>query len=267
MAILAMTQPPALEVRKGGALKRWLPLIVLAGVMAVVLGMGWHKALTFENLALRRDGLRTFVANHQLLAMLTFMGVYIASVVLSLPGAGILTITGGVLFGAWLGAPMTVIAATTGATILFLIAKSSLGAALQESAGPWLDKLRQGFEKEGLRYMLFLRLMPIFPFFIVNLAPALLGVPLRIFVIGTLFGIIPATFAFSYLGATLDQILVDAKAAYDVCIAAKGAAHCKLTIELGMLPIRQILVALTLLGLVALMPTVLKKWRERNAAV
>jgi uncharacterized membrane protein YdjX (TVP38/TMEM64 family) len=247
-------------------LKRWLPLAAIVGVMALIFAMGWHRQLTFENLALRRGELDAFVRSNLVLALAVYMLLYVAVVALSLPGAGVLTITGGLLFGVWLGAPATIIAATVGATLIFLIAKTSLGAALAERAGPWLDRFREGFEREGISYMLFLRLVP-FPFFIINLVPAVLGVPLRTFVIGTFFGIIPATFAFSYLGDTLDRIVTDAKAGYDACVAAKGAAHCQLTIELGQLPIKQILVALTLIGLVALIPPALKMWRARNAAI
>lgn len=247
-------------------LKRWLPLLAVAGLTALALGMGWHRALTFENLALERDALRSFVDANTALSIVIFMATYIAVVTLSLPGAGIMTITGGLLFGVWLAVPAIVISATIGATIIFLIARTSLGATLAERAGPWLDRFREGFEHEGLSYMLFLRLVP-FPFFIINLAPAILGVPLRTFVVGTFLGIIPATFAFSYLGGTLDRIVVDAKAAYDACVATKGASNCALSIELGMLPVKQILLALTLIGLVALIPPALKKWRARNAAV
>lgn len=114
--------------------------------------------------------------------------------------------------------------------------------------------------------MLFLRLVPI-PFFVVNLAAAVLGVPLRTFVLGTLVGIIPGTTAFSYLGHTLDLIVVDARRAHDACVAAKGAAACHLTIEVGMLPFKHILIALTLIGFVALIPPVLKKWRSRHATL
>ncbi len=263
--ILAMSQHGS-EPRSTTSLKRWLPLLMIVAVMALVFVMGWHRHITFENLALRRDELRGFVAGNTLLAVLAFMLTYIVVVVLSLPGAGVLTITGGVLFGLALGVPATIVAATIGATLIFLIARTSLGAALAERAGPWLDQFRKGFEEEGLSYMLFLRLIPL-PFFIVNLAPAVLGVPLRTFVIGTFFGIIPGTIAFNYLGYALDQIIVQAKASYDACIAAKGAAQCTLTIELGMLPFRQILIALSLIGVMALVPTLVKKWRARNATV
>lgn len=249
-----------------GAFKRWLPLVVVAAAMGLVFVMGWHRELTFENLALRRGELAAFVHAHLLLALLIYMAIYIAVVALSLPGAGVLTITGGLLFGVGLGAPATVVAATIGACIIFLVAKTSLGAALAGKAGPWLERFREGFEKEGLAYMLFLRLVP-FPFFIINLVPALLGVPLRTFAIGTFFGIIPATFAFSYLGDTLDRIITEARAAHEACLAKGGGSTCKLTIELGQLPIKQILVALTLIGLVSLIPPILKRWRARRAAI
>jgi uncharacterized membrane protein YdjX (TVP38/TMEM64 family) len=249
-----------------GGIKRWLPLMVIGAAMALVFAMGWHRELTFENLALRRGELGSFVQSNLLLALLIFMSVYVVVVALSLPGAGVLTITGGLLFGVGIAAPATVVAATIGAVIIFLVAKTSLGAALAGKAGPWLDRFREGFEKEGLSYMLFLRLVP-FPFFIINLVPAVLGVPLRTFAIGTFFGIIPATFAFSYLGDTLDRIITEARAAHEACLAKGGAAACKLTVELGQLPIKQILVALTLIGLVSLIPPMLKRWRARHAAI
>jgi uncharacterized membrane protein YdjX (TVP38/TMEM64 family) len=262
----AVTSPPADVPSNTSTVRRWLPLLAIAGLTAIVFGMGWHRQLTFENFALQRGTLDAFVKANLSLAVLSFMAIYIAIVALSLPGAGVLTIAGGLLFGVWLAVPATVVAATIGAILIFLIARSSIGAALAERAGPWLDRFRDGFEKEGIAYMLFLRLVP-FPFFIINLVPAVLGVPLRTFAIGTLFGIIPATFAFSYLGDTLDRVITDARTAYDACVAAKSMNACNLTIELGMLPIKQILISLTLLGLVALIPPALKKWRARNAAL
>lgn len=248
-----------------GAWRRWLPLVVVLAAMILVIAMGWHRALTFENLALRRADLAAFVASNLLLALLLYVVVYIAVVALSLPGGLLLTLSGGLLFGVWTAAPATIVAATIGATIIFSIARSSLGAALADRAGPWLGRFRDGFAKEGLSYMLFLRLVP-FPFWLINIAPALLGVPLRTFVIGTFLGIIPGTFAISYLGDTLDRIVVDAKTAYDQCVAAKGAGACQLSLDLTQLPLRQILVALSLIGVVALIPPALNKWRARNAA-
>jgi uncharacterized membrane protein YdjX (TVP38/TMEM64 family) len=248
-----------------GVLKRFGPLLVVAAALIVIVAMGWHRHITLENIAVHRDTLRDFTEQHKIAAVLVFAGVYIAVVALSLPGALILTISGGLLFGAALGAIVTVLAATAGATLVFLIAKTSVGESFTSVAGPWLEKLREGFEKEGVRYMLFLRLVP-FPFVLVNLAPALIGVSLRTFVIGTFFGIIPGTVTFSFLGYTLDQIIAKAKAGYDACVAAKGAAACELSIDGSELPITQIFVALALIGILSLIPTLVRKWRNSHAA-
>ncbi len=260
-AVFAAGRPGSLL----GALKRFGPLVIIAAALVLIVAMGWYRHITLENIAIHRDALRDFTEQHKIAAVLAFAGVYIAVVALSLPGALILTICGGLLFGAALGATVTVLAATAGATIVFLIAKTSLGESFTSVAGPWLEKLRAGFEKEGVRYMLFLRLVP-FPFVLVNLAPALIGVSLRTFVIGTFFGIIPGTVTFSFLGYTLDQIIAKAKAGFDACVASKGAAACRISIDASELPITQILVALALIGILSLIPTLVRKWRNSHAA-
>ena len=118
-----------------------------------------------------------------IVAALIFMALYATATALSLPGGAVLSITSGFLFGALWGTVAIVISATIGATILFLIAKTSFGDALRAKAGGWLDKMAAGFQENALSYLLVLRLVPLFPFFIVNLVPALLGVPLRTYVI------------------------------------------------------------------------------------
>lgn len=247
--------------------KRWLPLIALGAIMALVFGMGWHRQLTLENIATHREALKAFLAAHAVLAPLIYMAVYTAVVALSLPGGLVLTLAGGLLFGCLLGGCLAVVAATLGATMVFLIARSSVGDALAHKAGPWLAKLRAGFQKDALNYLLFLRLVPAFPFWLVNLAPALLGIRLKTYVIGTFFGILPATFAFASVGAGLDSIIAAAKAEHAACVAAKGEQLCALQINAGSLITRELLLAFVLLGLIALIPTVLKRWRERDAAV
>jgi len=117
-----------------------------------------------------------------------------------------MTIAGGFLFGAVLGTAWVVLSATLGATILFVIAKTSLGDLLRAKAGPWLRKMENGFKENALSYLLVLRLIPLFPFFVVNLVPAFLGVPLRTYVIGTLLGIVPGSFVFATVGAGLGSI-------------------------------------------------------------
>jgi uncharacterized membrane protein YdjX (TVP38/TMEM64 family) len=133
------------------SLKRFGPLAVIAAVLILIVAMGWHRHITLENVATHRDTLREFTEQHKLVAVLAFAGIYIAVVALSLPGALLLTISGGLLFGAALGATVVVVAATTGATIVFFIAKTSLGESFSSVAGPWLETLREGFEQEGVR--------------------------------------------------------------------------------------------------------------------
>jgi uncharacterized membrane protein YdjX (TVP38/TMEM64 family) len=248
-----------------GTLKRYGPLIAVVAIMALAFALGWHRLITLETVVTVRERFHGFLNQHMVLSLLVYVVVYVLIVALSIPCGLILTLTGGLLFGWLVGAVATVLAATTGATVVFLIARSSLGTAVAETAGPWLEKFRRGFEEEGVRYMLFLRLVP-FPFWAVNLAPALLGIPLRTYVVGTFFGIIPGVVAFSYLGATLDRVIGEAKNSFEACVAAKGAGQCQLAIGLDKLPTTQILIALTLIGLVALIPVALKKWRRRHAA-
>lgn len=255
------------QERGGARLKRWVPLFVLVAMAALVVGLGWHRHLSLESIALHRDALKEFLAEHSLLAPLAYAALYTTVIALSLPGGLILTLTGGLLFGCVLGGLLAVTSATLGATVVFLIARSSLGDTLTHKAGPWLAKLRAGFQKDALSYLLFLRLVPAFPFWLVNLAPALLGVPLRTYVLGTALGILPATFAFASAGAGLDSIIAAAKKDHAACVAAKGEQACTLQINAGSLVTKELLLAFALLGLIALIPVVLKRWRERNATV
>ena len=260
--------PPASAAAKTSGLVRWLPLIVLALVMALVFAMGWHKYLSFKTIGVNYDTLKAYVAAHQLPAILLYMLIYIAVVALSLPGGLIMTLSGGLLFGWQTGAPATVIAATIGATLLFLVAKTSFGETLAAKAGPSLAKLRDGFKENALNYLLFLRLVPAFPFVVVNLAPALLGVPLGTYVLGTFLGIIPGTTAFSFAGAGLGSVVEAQNKVYQACLA-KGPANpdvaCPYSIDTSALVTKELLVAFALLGAVALIPVFLKRLRGRHA--
>ena len=186
--------------------QRLLPMGVIAAAIAGVYVTGAHEYLSFSALAAHRDTLAAFVSNHQLLAIGLYMLAYAVAVALSLPGAAILTITGGFLFGLWIGTAATVVGATLGAIGIFLAAKTALGATLKNKAGPWMVKLEDGFKDNALSYLLVLRLVPIFPFWLVNLVPAFLNVPLRTYTIGTLFGIIPGSFVYVSVGHGLGAV-------------------------------------------------------------
>lgn len=260
-----MSDPSPVPTSPPGTMKRLLPVVILAGVAVLVFAMGWHRQLTIENIAANRDRLQLFIGDHWALALASYVVIYASAVAVSVPGSLVMTLTGGLLFGWVVAGFATVIAATIGATIVFLVARSALGETLAAKAGPSLVKLREGFKRNALSYLLFLRLVPAFPFFLVNIAPALLGVPLRTYVIGTFFGIIPGTFAFASAGAGLDGVIASAQAEYAECVAAHGASACKLTIGLANLINTQTKIAFVLLGIVALIPVLLKTRSNRHA--
>ena len=256
---------PGPEARS--VLARWLPLAVIAGLMALVFAMGWHKYLSFKTIGVNYDLLKGFIAANTVLAVLIYMAIYVAVVALSLPGGLVMTLAGGLLFGWQIGAPATVVAATLGATLLFLVARTSLGESLAAKAGPSLAALRDGFKENALSYLLFLRLVPAFPFVVVNLAPALLGVPLGTYVLGTLLGIIPGTIAFSFAGAGLGSVVEAQNKSYQECLPRAGGAEaaCPYDIDTSALVTKELLAAFVLLGVVALIPIALKRWRGRDA--
>ncbi len=253
---------------RGQALRRWAPLAAIVALMVLVFAMGWHRYLSFQTIGTNYEALTTFIAANLAGAILLYVVLYVAVVALSLPGGLVMTVMGGLLFGWVLGAISTVVGATVGATLLFLIAKSSLGEAFAAKAGPWLGKLREGFKENALSYLLFLRLVPVFPFWLVNLAPALLGVPLRTYVIGTAIGIIPGTIAFSVAGAGLGSVVEAQNERYAACLAQNPAdpqTACPYVIDTSALITNELILAFVLLGIVALIPVIYKRWNQRNA--
>lgn len=191
------------------AWKRLLPLAVLALGIGAVFALDLDRYLSFSALAENRQALAGWVDGNPVLAPAGFILAYALAVALSIPGAIFLTLAGGLLFGVVAGTLYVVAGATLGATLLFLAARTALGDLLRAKAGPWLAKLEDGFRRDALSYLLFLRLVPAFPFWLVNLVPAFLGVKLTTFVLGTFLGIIPGTLVYvsvgNGLGAVLDQ--------------------------------------------------------------
>jgi len=189
------------------ALRRFWPLLAIAAGIAAFYFLGLNRLLGFETLRANRAELTAWVDANGLWALATFGVLYVATVALSLPGAGLMTLAGGFLFGAAVASAVVVVAATLGATLLFLAARTALAGPLRARAGPWLRTLEAGFGENALSYLLVLRLMPVFPFWLVNLAPAFLHIPLPTYVIGTFFGIIPATIVYAWVGSGLGHVL------------------------------------------------------------
>ncbi len=250
--------------KKNGGFVRWLPLIVLAAGLILVFSMGWHTAL-IRTIGLNVDAIKAFVSQNLLVSLLAFLAAYAAAVVLIPPVGSVLTIGGGLVFGALYSVPATVIGATIGATILFLIVKTSIGQALADRAGAWVDKLRDGFSENALSYMLFLRLVPAFPFFVVNVVPGLIGVPLRTYIIGTFIGIIPGTTAYALLGEGAGSIFAKANAEYQACVAASGSNSCVYNLSFADLVTPELIMAFAALAVVALIPVVINWYKKRKS--
>ena len=245
-------------------LRRLVPLAVIAGLAALILAMGWHRELSLENVVRYRATLEALVSAHGLAAVAAFVAFYIAVVALSIPGALYLTITSGLLFGTVTGALASVVGATVGATAIFLIAKTAFGEHLVRRAGPLAARLAKGFREDTFSYLLFLRLVP-FPFFVINLVAAMSGVRLAPFVAATALGIVPAAFGLAFVGAGLDSVIAAQEAAYRACLAA-GGASCRLEFDLGAAITPQFIAALAALGVLALVPVVVKRFRARRTA-
>lgn len=249
-------------------LKRLWPLALLLAVGGLILAMGWHRYLTLENLAANRETLRDLIEGNLPLALVCFVALYAMVVALSLPGGAVLTITGGFLFGWLFGGVASVIGATIGATVVFVIARSVFGEALEARAGPWLSRFREGFQKDALSYLLFLRLVPIFPFWLVNLAPGLLGVRFTPYVVATFLGIIPGTFALALAGNGLDSVIAAQQSAHQSCLAKAGEGGqelCPYGLDASALLTPELIAGLVALGLVSLIPVALKWFRRRAA--
>ena len=232
-------------------MKKWLvrliPLLALAALMVAAYLLGLDDYLSFEVLQTHRQGIVGWVDNHFLIAPLVFMGIYLLSTALSIPGGIYLSLAGGFLFGQPWGTLYVVVGATLGATIIYLVAKTALGDPLREKAGPRLKKMEAGFRKDQISYLFFLRLVPAFPFWLVNVAPAFFGVTLWTYVWTTFLGIIPGAFVFVQAGTGLGAIL-DSEEGFSV----EGVLNIHVKI------------ALIALAIIALIPIVVRKIREKR---
>ena len=223
------------------------PLLLIA-VMLAASASGLTGELSWAGLARQHAMLRTWVAAHPVGAPCLFAAIYVASVALSLPQAALLTITGGLLFGAVIGGALAVGSATAGAMLLFLIARSALAEPMRRRAGPRFARLRDALSRDGFSYLLAIRLVPLFPFWLVNLAAALCGMRARDFAAATLIGMAPTTFVMASIGSGLGDVL------------AQGGRP-----DLGVLVSVPVLGPLLALALLSVTPILWRKYRGRNA--
>jgi uncharacterized membrane protein YdjX (TVP38/TMEM64 family) len=239
------------EAKRSGppAWRRWLPL---AGLFVLSLGAYLFlrsRGIGFDSLAQHRAWMMSQVEAHGLLAGLVLFGTYVAVTALSLPLGSVLTLFAGFLFGTVEATLWVVAGATLGSIVVFLAARGALRETLAARAGPWLKRMERGFREDALSYLLVLRLLPIFPFWLVNLVPALLNVPFGTYVLATALGIIPGTIVFASLGSGLGAVL------------DRGE-----TPDLSILLDPALLLPLLGLCLLALLPVAVKRWRRKPSA-
>ncbi len=243
---------------KKPSLLRFAPLVLIVGVLIAFFATGSQKYLSLESLRNNIDWIDAQVASNFFLVLGIYILIYAASTAFMVPG-GILTIAGGALFGVTFGLPListgaTVIGATIGASILFVVAKSSLGGALRKVAGPFLEKMENEFNQSPVSYMFVLRLVPAVPFAVANIAPALLGAKYRNYLFTTFFGIIPGTLAYSWVGAGAAEFIRDKSVSLD----DTGAIISSLTAKVAP--------ALIALFVVALIPVIYNRFFKKKTA-
>lgn len=227
------------------SLGRVVPLVVIIAALIAFLSIGLGEYVSFTALKEHRETLSSFVDANSVWAALLFIMLYVVVTAVSLPSGAIFTIAAGFLFGSYFGTIYVIIGATLGATCLFLAARTALGDLLRARAGIWLQRMEQGFRDDALSYLLFLRLVPLFPFWLVNLVPAFLGFPLKTYVVGTAIGIIPGSFVYASLGNGLGAVLDAGK-----------------TPDLGIIFHPDILIPIVGVAILSLIPIVYKKFKR-----
>ena|SRR3990167_4736516 len=233
--------------RKVISLKQWLPLLILLVGLVLFYFSGWSSYLSFDALKEHRQILLAWTDANYFLAALLFMVVYTLSIAVSIPGATFLTLAGGFLFGIVWGAIFVVISATLGATIIFLAVRTALAQWVARKAGGWVNKMRRGFQENAFQYLLVLRFVPLFPFWVVNIVPGLLGVRVSTYVIATFVGIIPGSIVYVMLGNGLGYFFDQNQ-----------------TPNLGIIFEPRILLPLIALGVLSVLPLLYRKLKRKS---
>jgi uncharacterized membrane protein YdjX (TVP38/TMEM64 family) len=202
--------PPVGQQSSADRIWRWLrrfgPLLLVFAAVVAAFASGLTKHLSLHELRARRESLELLVRAHPFVSLATYVGAYSAVVALSLPAALVMTLTGGLLFGAWIGGLAAAFSCTLGATILFLVCRTAVGDALRGRAGPTVARIGDEVRKDAFSYILTLRLIPVMPFWLANLALGFIDIPLRAFVIASFLGILPVSIIYAGLGSGLDHL-------------------------------------------------------------
>jgi uncharacterized membrane protein YdjX (TVP38/TMEM64 family) len=225
-------------------MRRYAPYILVGMFLAIAVTAhlsGVTEVFSPDAIIAKRQAFQDLVATHPILAPLVFFSVYLAVAALALPVAAILSLLGGFLFGVWLGAALVLVSATAGALIVFFLARSAIGEPLRRKAGPLYEKVATNMRENAFGYLLFLRLVPLFPFFLVNLVAALFDMTARKFLLATFIGMAPATIIYVNFGRQIGTVA----SARDLLSPS-------------------VLMALTGFGVLALAPIIYKQWAKKK---
>jgi uncharacterized membrane protein YdjX (TVP38/TMEM64 family) len=221
--------------------KRIMILLMMAGAIAAFYILNLQQFLTLASLKENRQSLMLAYQSHRPVFTIGFILIYVIQTALSLPGAAILTLAGGAIFGVLMGALWVNIGATTGALLAFLLARTLLRDWVVNRFGKKMKAFDRGLMQNGLSYLLFLRLVPLFPFFLVNLACGVTGLSIRTYLVGTVIGILPGSLVYANAGASLASIE-----------------------NIGQVAGPRVLTSLALLGIFALVPVIYRRWNKAN---
>ena len=226
-------------------LKKMIPVAILLLGLILFFVFGGQDYLNFQTLSEHYKKLQAFTNDHYVISVLTYMLVYILVVAFSIPGATVMTLIGGFLFGVIFGSIWVVLSATVGASITFLAVNTAFGNILKNKVDTKLSKIQKGFTENAFNYLLVLRLIPIFPFFAINIAAGIVGMKLRTFFIATLIGIIPGSAVYAWVGSGLGYTLDQGK-----------------SINLGIIFEPQVLLPIIALAVLSIIPIIIKKFKS-----
>lgn len=230
-------------------LRRFGPLAVIVILFVAAFASGLAGHLSLEELRERGTELQAFAHERPVLCTVIYLAVYIGSVAISLPGALILSLTGGFLFGPIGGGFAAVTGASGGSTITYLVFRTAFGDALRRKPGAFLTRVEEGFKGDAFSYLLTLRLIPAFPLLVVNVAAGLMNIRARTFVLASVVGMIPSSFVYAGIGAGLGHIF------------ARGGP---VTLETLLSP--RVYLPIIGMGVLAFLPPLWRHWRKGRGA-
>lgn len=228
-------------------LRRIVPITILLLGLVAFFASGLNRQVSLETLTRNEAEITAWVSANRAIAALAFIAAHTSVTTFSLPIGAVMATTSGFLFGVWQGACFTIIGTTIGSIILFLAARSAFQDIFRARAGAALARLEQGFRRDGFSYLVFLRLIPVFPGWLVTIVTALLGMKLAAFICGTLIGIIPNNLVFAGIGADFRALFKSGQ-----------------TPDLGAIFQPRTFLPLLGLGVLALLPVIYRYWRRRS---